>query len=66
MRLTGHAADMCENANGLIEEQRGNIGQTLHNLDGAVSSLRTFAETISENPSLLLRPRDGEPLPETK
>lgn len=66
VRLTGHAADMCENANGIIEEHRGHIGQTLHNLDGAVSSLRTFAETISENPSLLLRPRDADPLPETK
>lgn len=66
VRLTGHAADVCESANGIIEEQRGHIGETLHNLDGAVFSLRTFAETISENPSLLLRPRDSDPLPETK
>ena len=36
------------------------------NLDGAVSSLRAFADEISANPSLLLRPRDAEPLPETK
>ena len=66
VRLTSNAADMCENANGLIEGQRGHIGQTFDNLDSAVSSLRTFAETISENPSLLLRPRDADPLPETK
>ena len=65
VRLTGNAADMCESANGLIESQRGHISETLHNLDGAVSSLRTFAETISDNPSLLLRPRDAAPLKET-
>lgn len=65
VRLTGNAADMCESANGLIESQRGHISETLHNLDGAVSSLRAFAESISDNPSLLLRPRDAEPLKET-
>ena len=66
VRLTSNAAEMCESANGLIESQRGHISETLHNLDGAVSSLRTFAESISDNPSLLLRPREGDPLPETK
>ena len=66
VRLAGSAADVCENANDLIDSQKGRINDTLQNLDGAVSSLRTFAETISENPSLLLRPRDAEPLPETK
>ena len=66
VRLTGGAADVCESANDLIDSQKGRINDTLQNLDGAVSSLRTFAETISDNPSLLLRPRDAEPLPETK
>jgi hypothetical protein len=65
VRLTSNAAEMCESANGLIESQRGHISETLHNLDGAVSSLRTFAESISDNPSLLIRPRDAEPLKET-
>ena len=66
VRLTGSAADMCKSANDLIDSQKGRINETLQNLDGAVSSMRTFAETISDNPSLLLRPRDAEPLPETK
>ena len=66
VRLTGGAADLCEGAGTLIESERGHIAQTLDNLDGAVSSLRTFAETISDNPSLLLRPRDADPLPETR
>lgn len=66
VRMTDHAANLCESANELITSQRGHIGQTLDNLDGAVMSLRTFADTISENPSLLLRPRDAAPLPETR
>ena len=66
VRVTGSAADMCENANSLIESERGRISETLNNFDGAVSSLRSFAETINENPSLLLRPRDAEPLKETR
>ena len=66
VRLAGSAADMCESANDLLDSQKGRINDTLQNFDGAVSSLRTFAETISDNPSLLLRPRDAEPLPETK
>ncbi len=66
VRLTSGAADMCEGVGGLVESERGHIVQTLENLDGAVSSLRTFADTISENPSLLLRPRDAAPLSETR
>ena len=66
VRLAGSAADVCESANDLLDSQKGRINDTLQNFDSAVSSLRTFAETISDNPSLLLRPRDAEPLPETK
>lgn len=66
VRLTSGAADMCEGVSGLVESERGHIIQTLDNLDGAVSSLRTFADMISENPSLLLRPRDAAPLSETR
>ena len=66
VRLAGSAADVCESANDLLDSQKGRINDTLQKFDGAVSSLRTFAETISDNPSLLLRPRDAEPLPETK
>ena len=63
---TEGAAAMCENVNSLVEAERDRIGRILENLDGATSSLRAFADTISENPSLLLRPRDAEPLPETR
>ncbi len=66
VRLAGSAADVCESANDLLDSQKGRINDTLQNFDSAVSSLRTFAETISDNPSLLLRPRDAEPWPETK
>lgn len=65
VRLTGNAADLCEGANGLLETERGHVSRILENLDGAAVSFRNFAETVGDNPSLLLRPRDAEPLKET-
>ena len=64
-RATQSAGDMCETINTLIDSERDRIGRILENLDGATTSLRTFSETISDNPSLLIRSRDAEPLPET-
>ena len=66
VRITGTAADACENASGLLDSQRGQIVSILDNLNGAASSLKAFADEISGNPSLLLRARDSEPLPETR
>ena len=66
LTVTEGAAGMCENINSLVETERGRIGSILENLDGTVSSLRAFSESISENPSLLIRSRDAEPLPETR
>lgn len=66
MDATKGAAEMCGNVNALVETERDRIGRILENLDGATSSLRAFSETISDNPSLLIRSRDAEPLPETR
>lgn len=64
-RTAQSAGDLCENVNSLVEAERDRIGRVLENLDGAASSLRAFSETISDNPSLLIRSRDARPLPET-
>ena len=66
LTVTEGAAEMCGNINSLVETERGRISSILENLDGAASSLRAFSETISQNPSLLIRSRDAEPLPETR
>ena len=66
LMVTDGVSGMCENMNTLVESERGRISSILENLDGASSSLRMLAERISENPSLLIRSRDTEPLPETR
>ncbi len=66
LMITEGAAGMCGNINSLVEGERDRVSRILENLDGATSSLRTFSETISDNPSLLIRSRDPEPLPETR
>ena len=38
----------------------------LRKLDEAATSAKEFAEELKENPSLLIRANDGDPLPETQ
>ena len=66
VRMTQNAGDVCETVNTLVDSERERIGRILENLDATTASLRTFSETISDNPSLLIRSRDAEPLPETR
>lgn len=65
VRAAKSAGDVCETVNTLVDSERDRVGRIMENLDGATSSLRAFSETISDNPSLLIRSRDAEPLPET-
>ena len=65
VRAAKSAGDVCETVNTLVDSERDRVGRILENLDGTTSSLRAFSETISDNPSLLIRSRDAEPLPET-
>ena len=64
-RAARNVGDMCGNVNALVDTERDRVSRIMENLDGATSSLRAFSETISENPSLLIRSRDPRPLPET-
>ena len=65
VRAAKSAGDVCETVDSLVDSERDRVGRILENLDGATSSLRAFSETISDNPSLLIRSRDAKPLPET-
>ena len=56
---------MSDSVNALIDAQRGSVAQIVGNLEAASESLRRFSEEIRDNPSLLLRSNDPEPLPET-
>lgn len=59
-------ARISQNVDILVESQKANIDSVLTNLDALSLSLKTFAEEIKTNPSLLLRPTDPERLEETE
>ena len=56
---------MMENVDTLIESQKSNLGSMLQNVTEASARLDELSHRLEENPSLLLRPADPEPLPET-
>ncbi len=62
----GNADSLLGVANSLLDSQQGNIAEILGNLRDASASLRDLADRLRDNPSLLLRPRDAESLPETR
>ena len=67
--LTEFAADaarMTDAAGAALESQMATFGNIMSEIEQASSSLRQFAEEVRDNPSLLLRPRDPEALPETE
>jgi len=58
-------SEISRNMSGLVEGQKAGIDSILLSVDQAARSLKEFADAVRENPSLLLRPRDPDPLPET-
>lgn len=63
--LTMNTAKLAENANALLESQKTVIGSIMDQIEQTGTSIRLLADEIRENPSLLIRPRDPEELPET-
>ena len=49
----------------LIESQKANLGEMMQNINEASARIDALSRRLEENPSLLLRPADPEPLPET-
>lgn len=58
-------SEISQNMSGLVESQKAGIDSILLSVDQAARSLKEFADSVRENPSLLLRPRDPDPLSET-
>jgi len=58
-------ARLTDNADSLVEGQRANVGSIVQSINEAAERLGELARKLEENPSLLLRPADPEPLPET-
>ncbi len=59
------AASITKNVDELVAEVKGDVESAAHNVDAAASELKGLSRELRDNPSLLLRPNDPEPLPET-
>ena len=64
--FAGSVSHLADDAGALFESQRAAICEIIGQIEAASADLREFASEVKDNPSLLLRPRDGEPLPETR
>ena len=58
-------AHIMDNVDTLIESQKANLGEMMQNMNEASARIEALSQRLEENPSLLLRPADPEPLPET-
>ena len=59
------AANIAGNVDELVENGKSGIESIVRNMDEAATQVKEFATSVKENPSLLLRSADAEPLPET-
>ncbi len=60
------ASRIAQNVDGLVESQKARLDSILSTADETARAFKEFADTIRDNPSLLLRTRDDAPLPETQ
>lgn len=59
------AAKIVKTVRELVVNEQNGIANIIRNLDEATVFLKEFAAEVKDNPSLLLRENDPEPLPET-
>lgn len=59
------AASVVRNVDALVDGQRAAVGEILSRLEESTRDFRELGDRLKENPSLLLRSADPEPLPET-
>lgn len=60
------AARAAGNIDRLVENEKENVAEIVRKLDEAAASAKEFADELKDNPSLLIRANDAEPLPETQ
>jgi ABC-type transporter Mla subunit MlaD len=59
------SASITKNVDELVDSAKGGVESAVRSIDEAAAQVRELAGELRANPSLLLRPNDPEPLPET-
>ena len=60
------SANIAANVDELVDDGKAGIESIVRDMEEAATRVRELATDLRENPSLLLRPNDPDPLPETK
>ena len=60
------SANIAANVDELVEDGKSGIEAIVRNMEETATRVRELATELRENPSLLLRPNDPPPLPETE
>lgn len=60
------AARIAANVDDLVDNGKSGIESIVRDMEGAATEVKELATSLRENPSLLLRSADAEPLPETR
>lgn len=63
--VASSAASITENVDELVDGVKEGVASVVRNIDETAMELRALSAELKDNPSLLLRPRDPDPLPET-
>lgn len=63
--VAASAQRLAANADALVESQRAGVASIVQNVEDVTARMRELVQTLKDNPSLLLRPADPAPLPET-
>ena len=64
--LVTSVSELVESANEVVETQKSALGGIMNEVEAAGAKIRELATELTENPSLLLRDRTPEELPETR
>jgi len=65
-QLVSSTMRVADNVDAIVESRRAGVNQIFGDVGETASSLKELSGTLKDNPSLLLRPADPEPLPETE
>lgn len=60
-----NAASLTKKVDVLLESQSSSVGAAIGNIEELTASVKELSRKLEENPSLLLRSQDPDPLPET-
>ena len=59
------AANIAANVDELVDDGKAGIESIVRDMEESAARVRELATELRENPSLLIRPNDPDPLPET-